>query len=67
MNAHSAGLSESARFTFMILRERLTNLLVRIAGASDPAGAEALTLRQEAEEILKDHPEWRDIANSYFN
>ncbi len=64
----------SVNYELVTLRERFTNILVRIAThVSQPQQETTHTwnneyddLRSEAAQILKEHPEWQDIANHWL-
>jgi hypothetical protein len=63
-------LSAKERNSLMLIRERLTNLLARIAMMRESIQNETqlaldegyIRLRAETDQILKAHPEWYDVA-----
>jgi len=68
-------LSESERLEIMLLRERLTNLLVRIHnadsafhadGSATISPSEYYSLRLEVDAIKQRHPEWSNEINTWL-
>lgn len=57
----------------VLVREKFTNLLVRIAtyeangNISSDENNEYSRLLEEAEHILQQYPEWQDIANQWIS